>query len=51
MGHPGTRKNNALTESYLRNSDGVLFVYDLSIKESFEYMKNIKVNIKVKKKL
>ena len=46
----GLERHNALPESYLRKSDGVLFVYDLTIKESFDKLKEIYEEYKSKYK-
>jgi len=46
----GLERYSALPESYLRKSDGVLFVYDLTIKESFDKLKEIYEGYKSKYK-
>ena len=46
----GQERYNALTQSYLRNSDGVLFEYDLTRKESFDKLKTIYEEYKSKYK-
>ncbi len=36
----GQERYRALTKSYLKGSDGILFLYDITKKESFERIKN-----------